>query len=761
MTDEYQSFSQSCVRVSFRSSRLEVSVAELKTFPFYVLCGVTQGWWRRIPPFGRFELLPAKGTVPVWLTGLLEASGPAYLAHLTCPSWAVIELDVEDHAKLDLIKDGTLSERIVRFRSGFVVYRGDRRTALDVFATMTSGAAASSPLRSLQDKTGVARTGDYGVAMAGDEGFAEAGRYGSAECGAFGVAMAGERGTALAGSHGLAVAGDGGVAKAGNGGVAVRRAGSGGMAEVGDSGVAIAQEAECAVKGGRGSVVVLQVGGQMFVGPEGIGVAIMPVKTVVVSDDALAIHRPPLEPGTLIWLGRNATLIFRERFAGQWRGARSISTESEEVRAGAVYEYTERGFRLIPDLTRSYFDSVDELETEYLPPDDSPKPSVETKDFPFFGTQRPWWDEAFSHDSEAFILKEAIGEADLVVLTRAIPDADLKAGRTDGGWWLGAPWGQGDVGLQPGAPCALVRVEGAHELRQEQGGAVAFRSGTTLYRGTLRGALAVLCALGKDPQWGSRVALAKRGETARIPVGFVEVPKPPEMVDETERPPLDKPDVVVLRGDRAIGAQPSLAFAREYGWAICGGEAHAAWGGMACAFGHGVAYAYVKGVAICESGRAVSDHYSSIAWSRLVHGDEVGIHGGITGGQAVAGPRGVAVASRDGGSATATGLRGVSVVMAAGVAVCGGAGVAIGAGKGSVQAQGGRMSVVVARHGRVRGDKYALLVARDERSGHWVCGLVGQDGIAPNVDYVARNGRLEPWLVSKTAPKQRRRRWLH
>ncbi|MEP9368775.1 hypothetical protein [Xanthobacter sp. VNH20] len=733
---------------------------ELKTFPFYVLCGVTQGWWLRIPPFGRFEVVPAKGTVPVWLTGLLEASGPAYLAHLTCPLWAVIELDVDDHAKLDLIKDGTLSERIVRFRSGFVVYRGDRRTALDVFTTMTSGAAASSPLRSLQAKTGVARTGDYGVAIAGDEGFAQAGRYGSAECGAFGVAMAGERGTALAGSHGLAVAGDGGVAKAGNGGVAVRRFGSGGMAEVGDSGVAAAQEAECAVKGGRGSVVVLQVGGQMFVGPEGIGVAIMPVKTVVVSDDALAIHRPPLEPGTLIWLGRNATLIFRERFGGQWRGTRSISTESEDVRAGAVYEYTEHGFRLIPDLTRSYFDSVDELETEYSPPDDSPKPDVETEDFPFFGTQRPWWDEAFSHDSEAFILKEAIGEADLVVLTRAIPDADLKAGRTDGGWWLGAPWGQGDAGLQPGAPCALVRVEGAHEVCQEQGGVVAFRSGTTLYRGTLHGAVAALHALGKAPQWGSRLALAERGETARVPVGFVEVPSPPEMVDETERHPLEKPDVVVLRGDRAIGAQPSLAIARAEGWAICGGEAYAGREGMACAFGHGVARADQRGLAICERGRAVVEK-AGIAWSRLVHGDDLGVHGGVTGGQAITnGWEGVAVASRDGGSA-ATGIKGISVVMAAGVAVCGGGGAAIGAGKGSVQAQGGRLSVVVARHGRVRGDKYALLVARDKHSGQWVCGLVGQDGIAPNVDYVARNGRLEPWLVSKTALQQRRRRWLH
>lgn len=736
-------------------------MAELKTFPFYVLCGVTQGWWLRIPPFGRFELVPAKGTVPVWLTGLLEASGPAYLAHLTCPLWAVIELDVDDHAKLDLIKDGTVSERIVRFRSGFVVYRGDRRTALDVFTTMTSGAAASSPLRSLQDKTGVARTGNYGVAIAGDEGFAEAGRYGSAECGAFGVAMAGDRGSAQAGAYGLAVAGEGGVAKAGNGGVAVRRFGSGGMAEVGDSGVAASQEAECAVKGGRGSVVVSQAGGQMFVGPEGIGVAIMPVKAVVVSDDALAIHRAPLEPGTLIWLGRSATLIFRERVVGLAGVARSISTESEEVRAGAVYEYTERGFRLIPDLTRSYFDSVDEPEMEYLPPDDSPQPSVETKDVTFFGTQRPWWDEAFSHDSKAFILKEAIGEADLVVLTRVIADAELKAGRTDGGWWLGAPWGQGDAGLQPGAPCALVRVEGAHELRQEQGEAVAFRSGTMLYRGTLRGALAALCALGKDPQWGSRVALAKGGGTARVPVGLVEVPEPPEMVDETERRPLDKPDVVVLRGDRTIGAQPSLAIAREDGWAICGGEAHAALGGMACAFGYGVAYAYIKGVAICERGRAVADQFSNIAWSRLVHGDEVGIHGGITGGQAVAGSDGVAVASRDGGSATTTGLKGISVAMAAGVAVCRGGGVAIGAGKGSVQAQGGRMSVVVTRHGRVRGEEYALLVARDEHSGQWVCGVVGRQGIAPNVDYVARDGRLEPWLVSKTALQQRRRRWLH
>ena len=741
---------------------LEAPMNDLDIFPFHVLCGAYQGEGLAIPPFGRFEVgAPSRGREPKWLTGLLEASGPADLASLSSNSWAVIELGVDDFARLDLVKTGGLSSRVVRFRSGFVRYRGERRTALDVFAAVTSG-ATSSALLSLQDRTGIARIGTYGNAIAGDESFARAGRRGVATCGRRGLAMAGDGGTAQAADGGLAIVESGGVARAGERGVVLVQTGRGGIAVAGDEGLALSLAPDSAVQGGRESVVVLREGGaSMSVGPQGIGVSAGSVNAIDVHDGGVAVHAAPLVPGALFRLGRDALLIFQVQGAGGRIAFRALAPASEDVRAGVIHEYAVRGILSREGLSQRYLDitanPMEEMPTVGLEPHgELPRLPATVSAAVEFATQGPWWDAASAHDPQAWILPQPLEDKDLVVLTRALPAAELEAGRTDGGWWLGAPWGRGDAGLLPGAPCALVRVDGTYEGRSKPSGAIAFRRGTAFYRGTLRGALAALCAMGRDPQWGLRLALAGSGGIARVPVGFVEIAPLPDIVDETERHPLQAAAATVVRGDRAIGPHPTLAIAGDEGWAISGGEAHAGRGGFACVFGRGVARAGQGGLAIAERGRAVAGD-GGIAWSRPACGD-AGLSRHVSGGgQAEAGSLGVAIAGLDGAVAT-TQDRGISVAMAAGTAHCGANGVAVGGGAGAVQAGGGDGAVVVARRGRVQGKAGTLLVAQDEPSGRWVWGVVGENGIAPDTDYIASKGRLEPWATTKAmrAPKQRR-----
>ncbi|HEV7328328.1 MAG TPA: hypothetical protein VGN91_24985 [Bosea sp. (in: a-proteobacteria)] len=757
---------------------------KLNAFPCFVLCGPFQGYGPALPAFGRFERIEwpmySRGdfTRPLRFTGMLDLDGPHALAYLHDSEWAVVQIDRDDPCDWVKREDGTVEPGLVCFASGFVLFRGPRRTALNIFTAYKSGMPLKTPLSAFQDRTGVASAGDFGVAIAGDEGFARAGFCGVAQAGmaerrgssdifaevdwsgywAFGVALAGVRGNASAGREGIAVVESGGHARAAHSGVAIARRhprkigiarghfGKFSVVEAGGSGIAISQASEGSVTvEAQGVAVATENTRWLAVGRGGIGVAQGDVEQLDIADDALVVAAG-LESAIRFRLGRRATLIMRHR-----------RTE------GVVRVFTTCGGNLEPKVY-SYWDdelheeSTDRLGSVDIEPWESEKDdavSLSKSPAPAFPSGLPWWVAARNHDPEAEILQEPIREGEIVVLCGNIPAAELAAGRKDGKLWLGALMGQGDLPLSDGAQCCLVRVEGEHALGQGRGEMVGFRQGTALYRGTLRGAVASLRAVGADKVLDGHIALAGPGGVARVASRMDPVPLPPPHPADIEERYYGTPSNL-LRGDRTIGRYPSLAVAGDEGFAICDGEAHAGDRGVACTRGLGVARAGANGLALCENGRAIAGE-SGIALSLpLTYPGELD-HGG----QAVAGEHGIAIAEWNGTTAIA-GESGIAIARgpSGGQARAGDLGVAIGAGGEQVAVHGGGHAVVVAKRGRVSGFDGALLVAWDEATKRWVHGLVGRDGIEPGVAYVARNGRFEPWtspVLVEFRHKHRRR----
>ena len=167
------------------------------------------------------------------LHGLLWGCGDAHLlSHAADALWQVVAVKPVDIANPD-------APGKVRFRSGVVVFEGDRDGAttylLDngaagrpvVYGTATAGhygtATAGNGGTATAGCYGTATAGHYGTATAGYYGTATAGDYGTATARYCGTATAGHYGTATAGDYGTATAGDYGTATAGNGGTIVVR----------------------------------------------------------------------------------------------------------------------------------------------------------------------------------------------------------------------------------------------------------------------------------------------------------------------------------------------------------------------------------------------------------------------------------------------------------------------------------------------------------------------------------------------------------
>ncbi|PZR92131.1 MAG: hypothetical protein DI537_14145 [Stutzerimonas stutzeri] len=712
-----------------------------------MLCGARQDDDLELPAYGRFERIEASYSVdgafetPLRFKGLLDLGGPHAMAHLDCPVWAVVELDAEDPCGPIVGADGLEILGLLSFASGFVLFRGTRMAALSVFAAGEDDASLKTPLSAVQDRYGVALAGDFGTATAGHEGLARAGFCGLAEAGTdvetplylrdpsgpgiAGVAIAGVRGTALSGVGGLSIVEGGGTARAGDYGVAIATffsrfstvvAGHGGAAILGG------------VRGNvSGGIAVSTLGCRFLeVRRGGIGVARNAVEDMDIGENALMIATA-LGPKADIHLGKQATLIFWE--SSDEREFTVFSSLSGGVEPG-LYRYANGQFRQIDGMMgpRNIWEGegLEPRSASAMPPP------------PTFDIGVEWWAAARSHDPQAEILREPVGEEDIVVLCANIPAEDLAAGRKDGQWWFGAPWGRGELALTDGAPCCLVRVEGEHAPHPGGGEQIGFRNGTALYRGTLRGAVAALRAVGAASVLDGHVAVAGHGGVARVSSRRGPVPDMgtwgERWVDEI---PLPVAPHAILRGDPNRGCSPSLAVVGNEGVAICDGEAHAGDRGVAWVAGLGVARAGSRGLAICERGLALAGD-QGIAWN--LHAG-AGDGGESRGGQAVAGLGGFAIAEGVRSSAISGG-RGVSIAMNVGTARTGNVGIAICREEGD--AHGGWESVVVSQKGRVSGGDRALLVAWDEPENRWVHAVVGQDGIEPDVPYAARNGRLEP-----------------
>lgn len=752
----------------------------LRDFPFFVLCGSTQDDYVHLPAFGRFERIEwpmfSRGdfTRPPRYIGLLDLDGPPPLAHLEADVWAVVRIDRDDPCEQETREDGSVVPGVVRFASGFVLFRGPKRIALSIFSACKAGMPLKTPLSALQDDSGVAFAGDYGAAIAGDEGFARAGAYGIAQAGvpeqwasldlhgrpkwdgynSFGLALAGVDGSAFCGTEGLAVAESRGRVRAAGLGVAIGRGtlGERCVVETGYKGVAISQAANGYLTAGKGSVAVATGSSRWFeIGHGGIGVSRRHVEVLDIGDEAVVIA-PELGEETLLRLGRDATLICRQ--------------QSFPLRSGVVRVFTTCGGELQPGVYAHSKGCLEMRFAEELKPHfvlfqeslEEPEESAPTAPAPAFPSGVPWWEAAHSHDPKADIVAEPMLREQIIVLCSNIPAAELEAGRQEGKEWLGALWGRGELPVSDGAPCCLVRVEGEHTPAQQRGGPIGFRRGAALYRGTLRGAVAALRALGEDTVLDGSIALAGHGGVARVPSRMQSMPLPPAHPEDTHERSYFTP-YDVLRGDRAIGRNPTLAIAGDEGFAICDGEAHAGRRGVACVSGLGVARAGFLGIALCENGRAIAGDFG-ISMCRLVKGlgDE---SYPIRGGQAVAGLFGIAFADLPGSDVIASDY-GIAILRDAGRARTGSFGVAIGIGSDQADVQGGADAVVVSREGRVSGGEGALLVVWDAGTKRWIHAMVGRDGIERGVAYVARNGRFEPWTSTiVTEVRRKRRRWLH
>ena len=148
------------------------------------------------------------------LHGWLWGEGVASSASLDLDDleirWLVVE--VSRDALVDL--DGK-----VKFPSGWVLYCGDRQTAIDLLVRFRG---ADRPIIGHTVTGGrCATAGDYGKAVAGDYGFASAGSYGVAEAGDFGHSVVRSYGTAVTGIGGRARAGVLGRLVAGTGSATV------------------------------------------------------------------------------------------------------------------------------------------------------------------------------------------------------------------------------------------------------------------------------------------------------------------------------------------------------------------------------------------------------------------------------------------------------------------------------------------------------------------------------------------------------------
>lgn len=206
--------------------------------PIFVLCGVrnTIEW-------------PDKGLVEAqaWnpdmrsldgIFGLAWGVGDPLFANLDEIICSIVKVDEFVEVKS---RGGTVA---VKFQSGFVVFRGDLRTALErmVHLGADPDKMAIKVCRAGEDKLAVAEA--WGIALAPENGVALAAANGRAEAGGFGKAIAKNNGRARVGDFGLAFVEETGESKAGFGGIAIVAGEKDwrgfGSASAGDAGLAVA-----------------------------------------------------------------------------------------------------------------------------------------------------------------------------------------------------------------------------------------------------------------------------------------------------------------------------------------------------------------------------------------------------------------------------------------------------------------------------------------------------------------------------------------
>lgn len=267
--------------------------------------------------------------------GLPWGVGDPAVAFLDSSQWAVVRIDDANGPVPARAAPGATSAiGAVEFDSGTVLYRGDRRGAIETLIQHGADRAAMSVGLVLPDDRGIADVGPFGVAVAGNSGVARGGpnSHVLVQGGYGGLAVAGRGGRAtVGGSNGIAAVGAGGHATAS--GLAIARD-AGGWLSAGESGVAVAVT----------SVYQLEVGAG------GIAVGLDRVQRVSLGPHAIAVVRDATDSRIRVTLGEGALIAIRyfdpsaetPRFAVAYAGPGGLEPEIPYIWVdGAFHERSE------------------------------------------------------------------------------------------------------------------------------------------------------------------------------------------------------------------------------------------------------------------------------------------------------------------------------------------------------------------------------------------------------------------------------------
>lgn len=628
--------------------------------------------------------------------GLPFGVGDPAEACLHKKEWMVVRID--DRDGLVFVRGPRDDIVAARFSKYTVLYRGDRRGALEAIISLGADSDAMSVRLAKAGPNGVAEAGDYGVAIAGPQGYARAGFRGQAYASL--LAIAGHAGRAELDAPG-------GVARVGAYGAAFGQddcilscSGPDGVLVGGAASTAWSRHDARSIRAGRDSRVL----------------AMKQVRRVAAGDNAVVVVMEAVEGQTRIKAGSGSLIILRVRgactgthkFVVAMPGAPGLEADRDATVSCDGFG----NWRFSPCLADRREDELGEdAAQDYRTVDAVFAPRA------LLTEAQTEADLLMGHAASDLSTKYWVGPTPIIILCNCdSPDIresglvnifakvwDPDPRSPDG--ISGLLWGIGDpvaAGLGYGEDWALVSVMSyvVTAPLDEHGhpGAVKFRGGRTVFSGSRRQVLERLAAMGADRE--------------RL-VGRVEICGP--------------------RGLARVGCNGAAQAAQE-GWAFASSNSEATAGesGFAEAGLYGTATAGRDGIAIAgEGGTAVAGE-GGVAISR-----------GKRYGTAVAGFRGLALG--DGRFKTVrAGSEGVALATEHGCRVSvGDDGVALGFG----DIRAGRHGVAITLGGTVTGGDGCLLVARlrkadgsfDVRSA-----LVGSNGVLPDIRYAVRNGALAP-----------------
>ncbi len=332
----------------------------------YVLTGTPAEAWA-IPPLpshGAFNMPDAypDGIPYPGLTGLAFGEGdPQYASFENGGDWFVIRVAASDATVVEEFLPHW-SWGGVRFKRGFVVYRGERRGALEMLIMRGADPGRMAVQLALPGEQGVAICGKWGVAVGGAGGYAQSGDDGISTAGDYGVARSGARGEAtIVGSRGLAVVGSAGEATTEYGGISVIQ-GDRGRACAGLDGIAIA----------------LGDADDLKVGPNGIAIAKRRVPWVEAGDNAVVVVGAAESPdGPTVQVGEGSLVVSRlpgdegcsPRFAVAVAGRRGFEANTKYLLRSGFYR---RQAELLVEARRTWSTPVawefdEESQSDFLP----------------------------------------------------------------------------------------------------------------------------------------------------------------------------------------------------------------------------------------------------------------------------------------------------------------------------------------------------------------------------------------------------------